>query len=82
VVTTNVGGNAEVVCSASLGTIVAFGDGAALGAALDAALRQPWDREAIMAYARENTWDRRVAQLERAFHDIAAAPRAPSERRA
>lgn len=81
VVTTNVGGNAEVVCSASLGTIVAFGDGAALGAALDAALRRPWDREAIMAYARENTWDRRVAQLERAFHDIAAAPRAHRERR-
>ena len=72
VVTTHVGGNAEVVRDASLGHIVPFGDGDALARALDAALRHDWNREAIMAYARANTWDLRVAQLERAFQGLAA----------
>lgn len=63
VVTTDVGGNSEVVCRDELGTIVPFGDGTALLAALDAALRRSWDRAAIQAHAAANTWDRRVAVL-------------------
>jgi len=63
VVTTDVGGNAEVVCREELGSIVPFGDAAALQQALSDALSKDWDRTAILDYARDNQWDRRVAQL-------------------
>jgi teichuronic acid biosynthesis glycosyltransferase TuaC len=63
VVTTAVGGNAEVVSSPDLGTIVPFGDADALHAALVEALGREWDRERIIAHARENTWDSRIAAL-------------------
>jgi glycosyltransferase involved in cell wall biosynthesis len=67
VVTTDVGGNAEVVCRDELGSIVPFGDGAALQQALDDALNKDWDRGAILGYAQANQWDTRVAQLLRAL---------------
>ncbi len=67
VITTDVGGNAEVVCRDELGSIVPFGDAAALLQALDAALSKQWDRAAILDYARANQWDKRVAQLLRAY---------------
>jgi len=70
VVTFDVGGNAEVVCRNELGTIVPFGDSTALQQALDAALNKEWDRSAILDYARANQWDRRVAQLLRAYEPI------------
>ncbi|MCB1876799.1 MAG: glycosyltransferase [Chromatiales bacterium] len=63
VVTTDVGGNAEVVCSEELGIVVPFGDGQALETAISQALQQDWNREAILAYARENEWDNRVTML-------------------
>jgi len=74
VVTTDVGGNAEVVCSEALGSIVPFGDAAALQQALDAALDRHWDRAAILDYAQANQWDKRVAQLLRAFDTLLATP--------
>lgn len=67
VVATDVGGNREVVCRDELGAVVPFGDAAALQDALTAALRQPWDREAIIAYARANDWSTRVAVLVEEF---------------
>jgi len=70
VVSTDVGGNAEVVCRDELGTIVPFGDSLALQQALDAALNKEWDRCAILDYAHDNQWDKRVAQLLSAFDDI------------
>jgi glycosyltransferase involved in cell wall biosynthesis len=83
VVTTDVGGNAEVVCRAALGRVVPFGDADALQQALDAALTQQWDRAAILDYAQANQWDKRVAQLLRAFEPLlppqpATAPSAPT----
>ncbi|RRQ22833.1 glycosyltransferase [Thiohalobacter thiocyanaticus] len=63
VVATDVGGNAEVVSAPELGSIVPFGDGEALRAALTAALARAWDRQAIIDYARANSWDTRVAAL-------------------
>lgn len=72
VVTTQVGGNAEVVCRPELGTLVPFGEPAALAAAIDESLRHPWDRGAIRAYAAENTWDRRIEQLVKLFGDLHA----------
>jgi len=76
VVTTDVGGNAEVVCRDDLGSIVPFGDSLALRQALDAALSQDWDRSAILDYALANQWDKRVAQLLCAFEPLLAG--APS----
>ncbi len=70
VVATDVGGNAEVVCRAELGSIVPFGDSAALQQALDAALNKDWDRAAILDYAQTNQWDKRVMQLLRAYDGI------------
>lgn len=73
VVTTDVGGNAEVVCREELGIVVPFGDAARLEAAIDAALRRDWDREAICRYAQANTWDRRVDELIAEFRRLAPA---------
>lgn len=70
VISTDVGGNAEVVCRAELGTIVPFGDALALQQALDAALDRDWDRSAILGYAHANQWDKRVAQLLHAFEGV------------
>jgi teichuronic acid biosynthesis glycosyltransferase TuaC len=71
VVTTAVGGNAEVVSSPELGTIVPFGDANALHAALVDALDRDWDRDRIVAYARANTWDARIAALMTHYRQIA-----------
>ncbi|BCB26590.1 glycosyl transferase family 1 [Sulfurimicrobium lacus] len=71
VITTDVGGNAEVVCKPELGAIVPFGDQAALKQALSAALERKWERSKIIAYAEENAWDSRIAQLVEAFREIA-----------
>ncbi|MFZ3041236.1 MAG: glycosyltransferase [Thiobacillus sp.] len=72
VISTDVGGNAEVVCREELGSIVPFGDSAALRQALDAALNRDWDRASILDYARTNHWDKRVAQLMRAYEPLLA----------
>jgi glycosyltransferase involved in cell wall biosynthesis len=73
VVTTDVGGNREVVCHPELGIVVPFGDPAALESALREALARDWDREAIVAHARANSWDSRVDTLVAAFRPLAPA---------
>jgi teichuronic acid biosynthesis glycosyltransferase TuaC len=70
VVTTDVGGNGEVVCREGLGIIVPFGDGEALATAIAKALSHPWDRKAITAYAKENSWDQRVEVLIEEFANL------------
>ncbi len=70
VVTTDVGGNREVVCDERLGSVVPFGDADALAQALIAALRKTWPRDAIIAYARENDWAQRVAVLVEEFERL------------
>jgi len=72
VVTTDVGGNREVVSRPELGIVVPFGDGDALYRALISALNKSWDRSVIMAYARDNAWDRRVRILVEEFATLAA----------
>ena len=71
VVTTDVGGNKEVVSQPELGTIVPFGDSAALQEAIEKALVKPWDATRIRAYALDNSWDDRVAVLLRTFSRLA-----------
>lgn len=70
VVATDVGGNAEVISAPELGSIVPFGDAAALGAALDRALTRDWDRQAIIKHARANGWDARVEALLRIYDQV------------
>lgn len=74
VITTDVGGNAEVVCRDDLGSIVPFGDAAALRRALEAALDKTWDRAAILGYAQDNQWDKRIVQLLRAYEPLLVKP--------
>jgi glycosyltransferase involved in cell wall biosynthesis len=72
VITTEVGGNKEVVNDSSLGTVVPFGDPDALLAALIQGLETAWDRPLIIQYARENSWDSRVKILVEEFQRIAS----------
>jgi teichuronic acid biosynthesis glycosyltransferase TuaC len=70
VITTEVGGNKEVVNDAGLGTVVPFGDPEALLEALLQGLEAAWDRSLIIQYARENSWDSRVKILVEEFQRI------------
>ncbi|MFO1292813.1 MAG: glycosyltransferase [Rubrivivax sp.] len=79
VVTTAVGGNAEVVCRPELGIVVPFGDASALQQAIGDALARRWDAAAIRRWAEANGWERRVAELVaelRALHERAPACKA------
>jgi teichuronic acid biosynthesis glycosyltransferase TuaC len=73
VVASDVGGNAEVVCTPDLGVIIPFDDHPALVNALRDALVRSWDRQMIRAYAEANTWDCRVATLLQEFRALAPA---------
>lgn len=75
VVTTDVGGNAQVVNDRSLGHIVPFGDPDRLRGAIDEALKTSWDRAAIRAYAESNSWDRRMQPLIDAYHQLLSRDR-------
>ncbi|MBQ0719373.1 MAG: glycosyltransferase [Gammaproteobacteria bacterium] len=70
VVTSDVGGNPEVVCHDELGTIVPFGHPEALQQAIAQALNNNWQREKIIAYAKDNSWEHRVEHLLTAFAEI------------
>lgn len=72
VVTTDVGGNREVVVGDHLGSIVPFGDSNALLSALTDALRRSWDRTAIRDHALAHRWEARVEQLCGVFEDLIA----------
>ncbi|MBK5936602.1 glycosyl transferase family 1 [Halorhodospira halophila] len=63
VVTTEVGGNAEVIRDPAVGVLVPFGDARALREAILRALREPWDQRAILAHARANAWESRIPAL-------------------
>lgn len=72
VVTTDVGGNREVICDSNLGIVVPFGNAQALAAAIAEALERSWDRGAIRRYAENNSWAGRVERLCRHFQNLAA----------
>lgn len=71
VVTTDVGGNKEVVSGDRLGIVVPFGDSEALRQAIASSLERTWDNEQIRRYAEHNTWDERVERLSGHFLRIA-----------
>ena len=70
VITTDVGGNKEVVNSPELGTIVAFGEPEALLSALLQALEKDWQSSVIINYAQLNSWDTRVSVLTDEFRRL------------
>jgi len=70
VVTTNVGGNPQVVNAPSLGCLVPVDDSRRLQEAIDEALRTPWDRASIRAYAERNSWDRRMQPLINSYYEL------------
>ncbi len=63
VIATDVGGNAEVVSSESLGFIVEFGDGQQLLDAIRRALETHWSVEELTRYAADNHWNKRVEPI-------------------
>jgi len=63
VITTDVGGNSEVVSSELVGTIVPYGQHAQLTRAIGAALDKSWNRDAIQEHAASCTWEVRVPAL-------------------
>jgi glycosyltransferase involved in cell wall biosynthesis len=70
VITTDVGGNAEVVNKPELGILVPLDDQQALEQSLTEALTRIWDRDAIVAHAQANSWDHRVAVLLEEFRRL------------
>ena len=70
VVTTDVGGNREVVCDEELGMVVPFGGNRVFEEALLQALGRQWNREHILSHARANSWGERVMVLKAAFREI------------
>ena len=60
VVTTRVGGNADVVCRPELGIVVALDRPDELLEAMHQSLVKEWDRGRIRAYAASNSWDVRI----------------------
>jgi glycosyltransferase involved in cell wall biosynthesis len=70
VITTRVGGNAQVVCDPALGTLVDWWDPDAFARALEEAMNRSWDRAAIRAHAASNGWDQRVGVLVEEFRRI------------
>ncbi len=86
VVTTDVGGNPEVVCNSEYGEVVPFDNAAALESALVSAFRKRWNRAEIITYARQNAWEQRTPILVQEFQALVsstandAAPKAQSIR--
>ena len=77
VVTTRVGGNAELVREGHDGLLVPFGDRHALSAAIIDALQHDWDRSGIAARAREFTWEATAQQVIEVMQGALAAEMAP-----
>lgn len=70
VVTTDVGGNKEVVPDEYLGYVIPFGDANALKNVLLMALNKTWDKNTIIEYAKENAWEKRVDRLVTIFQGL------------
>ncbi len=70
VVTTDVGGNKEVVNNDGLGIVVPFANKQALSDGLLKSIDQQWDKGKIVKYAQDNAWGTRVEILVDEFKKI------------
>jgi glycosyltransferase involved in cell wall biosynthesis len=71
VVTTRVGGNAEIVTHAGLGLLVPPGDDSAFREAVLEALARSWDPAALVAHARRHSWETAAEQVLEEFRRLA-----------
>lgn len=74
VVTTQVGGNPQVIASPEVGTLVDFWAPEAFSRAVAAALERDWDRQHLRDYAATHAWDRRMESLLKFLSDAAGRP--------
>jgi glycosyltransferase involved in cell wall biosynthesis len=72
VVTSDVGGNAEIVTNEQDGLLVPFGDPPALLEALRHAMEMRWDHDAISRRARARTWHQTAHQVATEFNAVLA----------
>ena len=79
VVTTDVGGNAEIVRPGQDGLLVPFGDPDALLQALRDGLETSWDHEAMSRRARARTWDQTAVQVAAEFEAVLRDRARPSQ---
>ena len=63
VITTDVGGNKEVIVNSELGTVVPFGNPRDLLTAISNGLDKSWNNPLIIQFAQDNAWDYRVKIL-------------------
>jgi glycosyltransferase involved in cell wall biosynthesis len=80
VVTTDVGGNREIVEPGRDGLLVPFGDAPALESALRSALERGWDHEGISARARSRTWEQAGGQVVATFEETLRTGHGPATR--
>lgn len=73
VVTTDVGGNRELVCTPDDGVLVPFGDAASLARAIVEGLSRSWPRDAIAARAAARTWDVVAREVWDVMREVLAA---------
>ncbi|MCL4745851.1 MAG: glycosyltransferase [Burkholderiaceae bacterium] len=78
VVSTRVGGNAEVVREPDTGVLVDYWDPGAFADALEQRLDRPGDPEAMIAYAAGNSWDSRIERLVDLFENVSRPRAAPA----
>jgi len=72
VVTTRVGGNEEVVSSSDYGLLFNLGNEKEMIDAILFAFSKQWSKEAILAYAGMNTWDKRIGTLISQYKEVLA----------
>lgn len=77
VVATEVGGIPEIICSDRLG-ILTKRDERELAVGVAAALKKSWQSDAIVQYAREQTWDSVASSVLRTFQTVLAAQGGPA----
>jgi glycosyltransferase involved in cell wall biosynthesis len=70
VITTDVGGNKEVIVNSELGTVVPFADSQRLLTAISNGLDKSWNISLILKYAQNNAWDYRIKILVDNFNRI------------
>ena len=73
VITTDVGGNKEVIVNSELGTVVPFADSQRLLSAISNGLDKSWNISLILKYAQNNAWDYRVKILVDNFNRITSS---------
>ena len=73
VITTDVGGNKEVIVNSELGAVVPFGNPRDLLTAISNGLDKSWNNPLIIQFAQNNAWDYRVKILVDNFNRITSS---------